>query len=231
NCFAQVYGRKSFTLFDPMQTEFLYPFPADTSLGHLSSVDIEMPDFTKHAKFRRARPMQCVIGPGELLYLPSYWWHQVRSLEVAISVSFWWPPQFQQRLLPNALRVLPSLYKKDCLASLKGTLVASSGLSFVEVAELLSRLEIRWASVLLAGAAFEERLRQLPIARGFPEKREGLSGASSRANAMKRYSSKEVQQIEALDAAVVKALTASNDQFTDAEVASLIEGVRSLILR
>ena len=33
---------------------------------------------------------QCVLGPGELLYIPRHAWHYVRSLETSFSVSFWW---------------------------------------------------------------------------------------------------------------------------------------------
>ena len=33
---------------------------------------------------------QCVLGPGELLYIPRHAWHYVRSLQTSFSVSFWW---------------------------------------------------------------------------------------------------------------------------------------------
>ncbi|PSN73550.1 Clavaminate synthase-like protein [Corynespora cassiicola Philippines] len=33
---------------------------------------------------------ECVLGPGECLYIPAGWWHYVRSLSPSFSVSFWW---------------------------------------------------------------------------------------------------------------------------------------------
>jgi hypothetical protein len=30
------------------------------------------------------------VAAGEVLYLPRYWWHQVRSLERSASVNLWW---------------------------------------------------------------------------------------------------------------------------------------------
>jgi len=33
-----------------------------------------------------------LLGPGEALYIPDGWLHQVASLETSISLSFWWPP-------------------------------------------------------------------------------------------------------------------------------------------
>ena len=31
-----------------------------------------------------------LLGPGEALYIPDGWLHQVASLETSISLSFWW---------------------------------------------------------------------------------------------------------------------------------------------
>jgi hypothetical protein len=32
----------------------------------------------------------CILGPGEMLYIPRHTWHYVRSLSVSFSASFWW---------------------------------------------------------------------------------------------------------------------------------------------
>lgn len=32
----------------------------------------------------------CVLGEGEVLYIPVGWWHYVRGLSASFSVSFWW---------------------------------------------------------------------------------------------------------------------------------------------
>jgi hypothetical protein len=36
------------------------------------------------------QPIEVVLGPGDAMYLPSRWWHQVRSLDLSLSVNFWW---------------------------------------------------------------------------------------------------------------------------------------------
>ncbi|KAL9060771.1 MAG: hypothetical protein Q9162_000475 [Coniocarpon cinnabarinum] len=38
-----------------------------------------------HASFQ-----ECVLGPGDCLFIPRGWWHYVQSLDVSASVSFWW---------------------------------------------------------------------------------------------------------------------------------------------
>ena len=92
NFLAEVYGSKHIRLFDPAQSELLYPYPKDSVMYYLSFVDCDNPDFDTYPEFRKARPWQCVLEPGELLYLPARWWHHVRSLDDAISVNFWWEP-------------------------------------------------------------------------------------------------------------------------------------------
>ena len=32
--------------------------------------------------------IECVIGPGEAIFLPVGWWHQVEALSLSASVSF-----------------------------------------------------------------------------------------------------------------------------------------------
>ena len=33
---------------------------------------------------------ECILHPGQALYIPVGWWHYVRSCSIGISVSFWW---------------------------------------------------------------------------------------------------------------------------------------------
>lgn len=34
--------------------------------------------------------LDCILEPGQMLYIPPGWWHYVKSLSVSFSVSFWW---------------------------------------------------------------------------------------------------------------------------------------------
>jgi hypothetical protein len=43
----------------------------------------------RYARFKDARYVEGVLGPGECLYVPPGWWHYVRSLTPSFSVSFW----------------------------------------------------------------------------------------------------------------------------------------------
>lgn len=90
NLFAQVVGRKRFTLLPPSDKRYVYMFSLRSRLPQISPVDAEAPDYARFPRFRAARPIQIDLGPGDLLYLPGRWWHQVRSLDASMSINWWW---------------------------------------------------------------------------------------------------------------------------------------------
>ena len=55
-------------------------------LHNTSTVDIERPT----AAYAALAYWECVLEPGEMLYIPPRWWHYVRALDASASVSFWW---------------------------------------------------------------------------------------------------------------------------------------------
>ncbi len=88
-------GRRQFTLFPPEQIENLYPGPLDPTPGGqvVSVVDFDRPDFARYPRFREAlaTAQTALLEPGDALYIPSMWWHHVRSLEpFNVLVNYWW---------------------------------------------------------------------------------------------------------------------------------------------
>lgn len=93
NLFAQVQGHKRFLLFPPEQFSCLYPYPVPHPHDRQSQVDFERPDITRFPRFSEARALEGVVGPGDVLYIPVYWWHHVESLMRAgptVSITFWY---------------------------------------------------------------------------------------------------------------------------------------------
>lgn len=45
---------------------------------------------TDEEEFRRVPFVDCILEPGDTLYIPIGWWHYVRGLSVSFSVSIWW---------------------------------------------------------------------------------------------------------------------------------------------
>jgi hypothetical protein len=99
---AQIRGRKRAILFSPEDADFL-------SGGE---VDPELPDFERFPLLERATAYECVIEPGDTLFIPANWFHHVRGLEKSITVShnFFNDTNFT-RHISHYLRNLPTLVK------------------------------------------------------------------------------------------------------------------------
>jgi hypothetical protein len=88
NIFAQVWGTKRIFLAPPHHDEFLYPTEANAILFG-SPFDPEAPDFEKFPLARQATTIECIVGPGDMLYVPAGWYHQVRALTFSLSANRW----------------------------------------------------------------------------------------------------------------------------------------------
>ncbi|KAK5855882.1 hypothetical protein PBY51_007518 [Eleginops maclovinus] len=89
NFLAQVVGSKYIRLYSPEDKDKLYPHHSQL-LHNTSQVDVENPDTERFPEFAKAPYLECVLQPGDVLFIPVQHWHYVRSLELSFSVSFWW---------------------------------------------------------------------------------------------------------------------------------------------
>lgn len=85
NLFVQLAGEKRFVLIDPAEVHRLSPHPDDPSRSLVN--DVDAPDLTRFPDFADARLHECVVGPGDLLYLPALWFHEVRARGWSASAS------------------------------------------------------------------------------------------------------------------------------------------------
>ena len=116
-------GRRRFTLFPPDQIANLYPGPFDPTPGGqvVSVVDFDDPDHDRHPRFREAlaTAQTALLEPGDAIFIPSMWWHHVRSLEpFNVLVNYWWrgSPAFLSSPLPalhHALWTLRDLPERE----------------------------------------------------------------------------------------------------------------------
>lgn len=83
---AQIHGRKKFWLFAPWQHELLYPIGGFNTYQPCC-VDAAQPDLDRFPRFAQARPIEVTIEPGDLLVIPTGWYHCVWALDDVISVS------------------------------------------------------------------------------------------------------------------------------------------------
>jgi hypothetical protein len=90
NLYAQVSGHKRWTLFDRRDTRSVYSYPPWSGTPNYSRADGERPDYQRFPRLQRVMRWSATLAPGEMLYIPRRWWHQARSVDVSISMNFWW---------------------------------------------------------------------------------------------------------------------------------------------
>ncbi|KAL1514542.1 hypothetical protein AB1Y20_003639 [Prymnesium parvum] len=92
NFLAQLEGRKHVLLFPPSQSFNLYPYPVGHEMDNFTIADPEAPDTARFPALAHARALETVLCPGDVLFLPRFYWHLVRQLDPGhanLSLNFW----------------------------------------------------------------------------------------------------------------------------------------------
>ena len=95
NLACVVAGNRRFTLFPPDTIGDLYVGPLDNTMagqpvGLAVGAQPEDPRYPRFAK-ARGRALVVELEPGDALYLPKLWWHQVEATSAFnILVNYWW---------------------------------------------------------------------------------------------------------------------------------------------
>ncbi|MEM9284328.1 MAG: cupin-like domain-containing protein [Pseudomonadota bacterium] len=95
NLVCNMVGRRRFTLFPPDQVANLYPGPLERTPGGqvISLVDFRDPDLQRYPRAAEAleHAILANLAPGDMLYYPGMWWHQVEALDsFNVMINYWW---------------------------------------------------------------------------------------------------------------------------------------------
>ena len=82
-CHTQIVGRKRWRFISPLQSPLLY-----NHFEVYSPIDLDAPDLDRYPLFGQATVLEVVVEPGETVFLPLGWWHQVKALDVSLSFSY-----------------------------------------------------------------------------------------------------------------------------------------------
>ena len=119
-------GRKLVRLYAPTQGRYLYPVPGTNFsevLGSATGLSAPEYDKARYPEFAKAKYIEVLIEPGDVLMIPIYWWHGIQNFdEISLTaVYFWhrlaqpWPKQLLPEHWPPAgrrARYFKSKYKR-----------------------------------------------------------------------------------------------------------------------
>ena len=85
NLLVQICGHKRVVLFPPCDASLLY-LRGDKS----QVVDIDKPDLKHFPLFAQAHACEALLQPGDVLFIPALWFHNVQALEFSVAVNTFW---------------------------------------------------------------------------------------------------------------------------------------------
>ena len=77
--------------------------PSHHPLDRRAQVDLRNEDDSRFPRLAKAIKREVILEPGDLLFLPAYWWHEVTTLpvqpnEITVSINFWYTLNWQTQL-------------------------------------------------------------------------------------------------------------------------------------
>jgi Cupin-like domain len=102
---AQIRGRKRVLLFPPEESKNLYVAMSPARMTHLPIRSLSA-DKGRFPKIQKAAHVELVLEPGQVLYIPPFWFHEVEALEGCISMAFRYKPSPSEFLPHPGLFVL-----------------------------------------------------------------------------------------------------------------------------
>jgi len=152
NVFVQVRGKKLVRLCSPEQSDLVYP--VEGSMSSVSKIlDLDNCDLSEFPKFSEAEFLEFTLEPGDVMFIPTGWWHQVNSLDTAISVSFWWPAMMSQCLVPHVIQGAPYLYMANYFSEIEKVIdMTEFSNDLRKAAEKLFDIQNVWLAILFCDA-------------------------------------------------------------------------------
>eukprot|EP00092_Neocalanus_flemingeri_P006015 GFUD01006481.1.p1 GENE.GFUD01006481.1~~GFUD01006481.1.p1 ORF type:complete len:356 (-),score=94.78 GFUD01006481.1:45-1112(-) len=90
NFLVMIRGRKQVRLFGT-DLSSLYPNPLGSHGKTVQSqVNCDSPHLEKFPNFANAKCQYCTLQPGEMLFIPAFFWHQVNALDTGISLNMFY---------------------------------------------------------------------------------------------------------------------------------------------
>lgn len=85
NVLVQVRGRKSIIFYGPFDAQYLY-LDGDKS----PILCPENADLSEYPLLEHATPFHATMEPGDIVFIPALWFHNVRALDFSVAINAFW---------------------------------------------------------------------------------------------------------------------------------------------
>lgn len=129
NLYCVISGEKTFTLYPPTDLPYI-PYGdyrqacyKQNVMGEFEVIDDAVnnvipwipvdplkPDFQTYPQFAKAQSIVCTVRAGDVLYLPSLWFHHVKQTHATIAINFWYDMEYDIKY--NYFKFLENILKK-----------------------------------------------------------------------------------------------------------------------
>ena len=79
----QFHGRKRIVLFSHDESDKIYHHPYTVA----SYIDVNKPDYEKYPALKKVIGYECILYPGETIFMPSGYWHYIEYLDGGYSMA------------------------------------------------------------------------------------------------------------------------------------------------
>uniref|UniRef100_A0A8D0HI61 Jumonji domain containing 7 n=1 Tax=Sphenodon punctatus TaxID=8508 RepID=A0A8D0HI61_SPHPU len=133
NLYCVISGEKHFLLHPPSDRPFIpyglyspatYQISEDGSFQVVEEPAAEKvpwipldplnPDLERYPEYAQTKPLRCTVRAGEMLYLPSLWFHHVQQSHGCIALNYWYDMEYDLKY--SYYQLLDSLTKAVTLA-------------------------------------------------------------------------------------------------------------------
>lgn len=159
NFYFQIKGEKIFRLYDPSNYFYLYPSGPNSS----AIDDIENIDFAKFPLAEKSAHVTIRLKPGDFLYMPPFWWHQVESVGPYISLNYWGSPSINQVLCHPGYYEFIKHFELGMLVEMYELCNKSGfeGYSFDDTLQFIQYKGYHWAAYILGLSNLQKKLIEL----------------------------------------------------------------------
>jgi hypothetical protein len=98
---CQVTGRKRVVLYPPEAGPSLYPHPWFSPAFFWSRIDFLHPDHVRFPALREVRGLECILEPGDAVFIPVHWWHWTQGFAFSVSVLSSWTAALREWRFPQ----------------------------------------------------------------------------------------------------------------------------------